>query len=178
MQEKKYGGSHSKCFGEPQCYRGYWWGGGEPKLSNIQRQSGRRHQERSPRKSGWSAGIRKEFHWRELREEGSGKQTGPEGKARIGVTSAETELGYSRKQTGEPRPEPKGLCSGRSESGLGSGRLSLLPWEISSFKVGPGDGHCLGPDLEEGCGRLSKADMWVPAPILPQSVSLNPLSMG
>lgn len=130
--------------------------GGEPKLSNIQRQSGRRHQERSPRKSGWSAGIRKEFHWREMREEGSGKQTGPEGKARIGVTSAETELGYSRKQTGEPRPEPKGLCSGRSESGLGSGRLSLLPWEISSFKVGPGMGIVWAQILRRdvaGCQR-------------------------
>lgn len=84
-------------------------GWGEAQLSNIQRQSGRRHQERSPRKSGWLAGIKKEVRWQELREEGSEKQTGSEGKARIGVTSAETQLGYSRKQTGEPRPELQAL---------------------------------------------------------------------
>lgn len=84
--------------------RGYWVGG----EAQTQQHSEVVREEapgKEPKKE-WVVGRYKEgVHWQELREEGSGKQTGPEGKARIGVTSAETKLGYSRKQTGEPRPE-------------------------------------------------------------------------
>lgn len=89
--------------------------------------------------------------WWEFREEGSGQQTGPEGKARIGVISAETEWGYSSKQMGEPGPElqvrhgaqrAKGAVFWPvSQSQAGVVGAPLLPWEISSFKAGPGRGR-------------------------------------
>lgn len=85
--------------------------------------------------------------WWELREEGSGTQTGPEGKARIGVTLAEAELGYSRKQTGEPRPDLQALRGPRRAKGalfwavrVRAGQWEALPLALGNqlFKAGPG----------------------------------------
>lgn len=99
-----------------------------------------------------------------------------EGKARIGVTSAEAELGYSRKQTGEPPPELQALQGPQRAKGalFWAVRVRAGQWETLPLALGnqllqgrPWPGIVLGPDLGEGCGRLSEADVCVPAPILP-----------